>query len=864
MLVLKNVNKVYGKKKMARQVLKDVSLTFPDRGLFFILGKSGSGKSTLLNIIGGLDGATSGEILLNGKDITKWNKKEMTAYRSTYMGFVFQDYNLIDELTVSENISLIETDKKKVEKILNYFEVAQIKDNEASKISGGEKQRVSIARALIKEPKILLCDEPTGNLDSTNSEEVFKILKKISEKTLVLVVTHDEESALKYSKNIVRIVDGEVATEPTIIDDEPTSQIELKSKKLSMANKLKLSIANLKHRKLRLVLTIVLSIVAFVSYGLSNSLNGYVEEKVHAETLVKENVNKIYVQKKSGFGLNRILNDKYITYINENIASPKIYSSYITAKDTEYGLDGFFSGLKEELKDNAFYAQSFLDRNPLYFDVYTDELIHTLDIVGTFPEKKNEILIPEIVADLMTSRTFTYKENEKEVEKEFENKEAVIGFSFPFEDTELTITGYVKDKSLAKYEGLKKESYNYLMTHPTKLYQEFERSYFKTNDDVQDIQKVIVNTKFFDLLELKSNSKIKEDLFPNILTYNDKMTYISLLAVLDEEKEALTKEGIKKIKELKDDEILLSRYTLRELFKEEFTLRYEKEWSEALLKYKDEMYAYNKEIEENPNLSIEPPKKPDDNKIEMDILESLMINNGMFENAIDAEMIDVYKIVSENREEHHTLKIVGLMNDVMEMHSRVGEPFQKYVLPNQVTTGINIYENREEKLEEMLTFLKSDAMLSVTTKYSEVIATTTKVVKKLKVILQYVTIILLIFAVALLSNFIYTSISFNKRKIGILSSLGVRLKDCVDIFLIENLLISLTVFVLSTGLTYSLINLANIYVTNSMQFFIRMFSYDKSIIGFMIWAILFSLVISSILPIIRLHKIKPIDAIKMN
>ncbi len=321
---------------------------------------------------------------------------------------------------------------------------------------------------------------------------------------------------------------------------------------------------------------------------------------------------------------------------------------------------------------------------------------------------------------------------------------------------------------------------------------------------------------------------------------------------------------MKKIKELKDDEILLSRYTLRELFKEEFTLRYEKEWSEALLKYKDEMYAYNKKIEENPNLSIEPPKKPDDNKIEMDILESLMINNGMFEKNLDAEMIDVYKIVSENREEHHTLNIVGLMTDGMEMHSRVGEPFQKYVLSNQVTTGINIYENREEKLEEMLTFLKNDAMLSVTTKYSEVIATTTKVVKKLKVILQYVTIILLIFAVALLSNFIYTSISFNKRKIGILSSLGVRLKDCVDIFLIENLLISFTVFVLSTGLTYSLINLANIYVTNSMQFFMRMFSYDPSIIGFMIWAILFSLVISSILPIIRLHKIKPIDAIKMN
>ena len=182
MLRIKHVFKEYNN----QSVLKDINITLPNKGLISIVGVSGSGKSTLLNLIGGIDKPSKGSIFINNVDVTKLNNKELNWYHNKYLGFIFQSYNLIDYLSVKDNLSLINNNYDILLKKLNIY---NLKDKKVNLLSGGEKQRVAIARGIMKNPKILLCDEPTGALDSTTSVDIMNILKELSKDRLVIVVT---------------------------------------------------------------------------------------------------------------------------------------------------------------------------------------------------------------------------------------------------------------------------------------------------------------------------------------------------------------------------------------------------------------------------------------------------------------------------------------------------------------------------------------------------------------------------------------------------------------------------------------------------------------------------------------------------
>lgn len=217
MLQLRNVCKTYRSKKGADcKALNDVSLTLGEKGLYFLLGKSGSGKSTLLNIIGGLDKADSGEILYNAQSLSGFSANDLDNYRNVTVGFVFQEFNLLEQFNVYENIELVLKMQKldftpqEIENALERVGMQGYGKRAVSELSGGQKQRVAIARALLKQSKIILADEPTGNLDSETSAEIFELLKDISQEKLVIVVTHDRESAEKYGDGIVEIKDGEI------------------------------------------------------------------------------------------------------------------------------------------------------------------------------------------------------------------------------------------------------------------------------------------------------------------------------------------------------------------------------------------------------------------------------------------------------------------------------------------------------------------------------------------------------------------------------------------------------------------------------------------------------------------------------
>ena len=205
----KNVYKKYNEGKSSEIVAnRDVSFEIEHGEFCVIVGPSGAGKSTILNILGGMDNSTSGEIFIDGKDICKFNKRELNDYRRYDVGFVFQFYNLIPNLTVLENVELagqIVKESLNPAGVLESVELSHRLNNFPSQLSGGEQQRVSIARAIITKPLLILADEPTGNLDSKNAEEVMKVLEELNKKEghTIIMITHDDELARSAGRMIV-------------------------------------------------------------------------------------------------------------------------------------------------------------------------------------------------------------------------------------------------------------------------------------------------------------------------------------------------------------------------------------------------------------------------------------------------------------------------------------------------------------------------------------------------------------------------------------------------------------------------------------------------------------------------------------
>ena len=220
MLEVKNLVKVYKPKKGKEvRALNGVSIKFPEKGLVFILGKSGCGKSTLLNMLGGLDRVDSGEIIIKGKSSKDFTQADFDSYRNTYLGFIFQEYNILNEFTVGANVGLAlelqgrKATKEAINEILQQVEMEEYASRKPMQLSGGQKQRIAIARALVKNPEIILADEPTGALDSKTGIQVFDTLKALSKEKLVIVVSHDREFAESYGDRVIELKDGEVISD---------------------------------------------------------------------------------------------------------------------------------------------------------------------------------------------------------------------------------------------------------------------------------------------------------------------------------------------------------------------------------------------------------------------------------------------------------------------------------------------------------------------------------------------------------------------------------------------------------------------------------------------------------------------------
>ena len=306
---VQEVTKTYRAGKKRIEALKAISFELPERGMIFLLGRSGSGKSTLLNLLGGMDRPDGGEIESCGVRLDRATSAELDGYRRDCCGFVFQDYNLIPELTVGENVELglrlqgkgREESGKKAQEALKAVGLEGYEGRKVTELSGGQRQRVAIARAVVKEPELILADEPTGALDEETGKEIFALLKELSKNRLVVTVTHERESAERYGDRVIELKEGKIVCDSGDggNPDSPTPGGDLPEKpegretardakgrekcekaeagkrakagagRLPAGTAMRIGVKNFGKHPFRAAITAILSVIAFVFLGIS-------------------------------------------------------------------------------------------------------------------------------------------------------------------------------------------------------------------------------------------------------------------------------------------------------------------------------------------------------------------------------------------------------------------------------------------------------------------------------------------------------------------------------------------------------------------------------------------------------------------
>ena len=374
MIQITSLYKVYRSKKRKKcYALNDVNLTLPDAGLVFVLGKSGSGKSTLLNLIGGLDKITSGTIEVDGNDISHISERRMCNYRNSHVGFIFQDYHLIEELTVYDNILYSLNlrrmkDQGRVSQALARVGLAGYENRYPSELSGGERQRVAIARAIVKEPRIILADEPTGNLDNQTASSIISILREISRDHLILIVSHNTRDARTYADRIIRLADGRIVGDfsrnpefvdgvhlqdgnlvcpegkeitaedvalinanastqillkndkyiPTQSEEEDCEKIEIQKEKLSFFKKMRLSNKFLKRKTAAIALSSFMVAVIMVIMSLAQTIINFDSGEILSNEMSKVNQTSLLLVKTADEATLATLGENYRIEIEED------------------------------------------------------------------------------------------------------------------------------------------------------------------------------------------------------------------------------------------------------------------------------------------------------------------------------------------------------------------------------------------------------------------------------------------------------------------------------------------------------------------------------------------------------------------
>ena len=519
MLELKNVSKFYYKKGIVSSGISKVTLKF-DMGEFIaITGESGSGKSTLLNVISGLDTYEEGEMYVNGEETSHYNEEDYEEYRKKYIGNIFQSFNLVNSYTVYQNVELVllingetrRSVKHKVIDILKKVDLYKYRHTKVSKLSGGMKQRVSIARCLAKDTPIIIADEPTGNLDSKNAKSVLKLLYEISKYKLVIVVTHNFEQISEYATRRITMHDGSVIEDMKLKDKNEVKEVNTsKFKKTKVISNLRLGIRNTfnivpKFLLLTFVYAFVLiSIVGVYSAFLelestNNTYNSFFNETdANKRVIVKKKDNSSFTNEE----INKL---KSISNVEKVITNDYVYDYSMSLMD---------------------YENIFLDSNFMKLEEFKGKLKY-----GRMPLNDNEIIVSgskenyyiEDMGSELINKEVSINSGSDEI------KVKIVGVSV-FEKYNWMVTSYVSDKI-----------YNYVENHVEQVYgttkvfisdnSQIEYPNIKTSDILSEGQVYIsenysYNCKSYNCMKDSLNIKFsnmytnKEISLSNVKVYN--------------------------------------------------------------------------------------------------------------------------------------------------------------------------------------------------------------------------------------------------------------------------------------------------------------------------------------------------------
>lgn len=433
MLEIKHIKKSYKTGDFVQKALNDVSIQFRQNEFVAILGPSGSGKTTLLNVLGGLDHYDSGDLIINGKSTKNFKAADWDAYRNNSVGFIFQSYNLIGHISIQDNVEMALTlsnvkkkeRRKRAREALKSVGLLEHAHKRPNQLSGGQMQRVAIARSLVNNPDIILADEPTGALDSNTSKQIMDLIQKIASDKLVIMVTHNQDLAYQYATRVIEVKDGKVVSDsnPLTKEEQEEEQYKLKKTKMSFMEALYLSFNNIMTKKGRTLITAFASSIGIIGIALILSLSNGFDLQIdkfergilsampimiskQSMDLDEENLVQLtgeeqekYPDKQTVIPKDNALeslvhqnkiNDDYIDYI-ENIPSDLVYGvSYtkmtalnvltehdgkVSVADTQ---DISFSALPKSLDENTPNAAM-----EAYYDI----------LAGTLPQKKEDIVL---------------------------------------------------------------------------------------------------------------------------------------------------------------------------------------------------------------------------------------------------------------------------------------------------------------------------------------------------------------------------------------------------------------------------------------------------------------------------------------
>ncbi len=918
MLETKDLVKIYKPKKgVPVTALNKVNIKFSDRGMVFLLGKSGSGKSTLLNVLGGLDNYNDGEIIIKGVSSKDFRQKHFDSYRNTYVGFIFQEYNVIDEFTVGANIALaLELQGKKatddeINRILKEVDLEGFGARKPNELSGGQKQRVAIARALVKNPHIIMADEPTGALDSATGKQVLDTLKKLSKEKLVIVVSHDREFAENYADRIIELSDGVIIndvertentatetneqplkfqgntveikaeyhlTEPdreainSYIDSLKGSKLVLNFKgvdalknlfaktdeskiliadktpfkliksKLPLKSAFKIGASGLKHKKIRLVITILLSCIAFGLFGLADTFGAYNHVETCTNSLIDSDIDYIATAKArlittynqhywADYGYS--LSDKDLAEIEKN-TGVKMHGVYLPI-NSNLGFDSNINPEKvdEDIQFNIYntYFQGFAE--------ITEKTVSDMGfklLAGAMPDgTKNEIAVSEYIFEVFKKLQYTDGSTVKDAKgntvtkyEDIKNYSDLLGKLITLNGEKYKITAVIDTNfDLERYLPLTEQKE--FVGNAERLLNYALFSEFTTSADYSYTGIVMTGDGFVKRL-IENRPPVAEITKGYLWAYYDNgnidPSYLAKLEDIRNEK-IIWIDGEKKT--LGEKELIITA---------------------------DSIESYYDIIVDGNDVSPENEQKTDYAK--------------MFKGKTFNLSKEIFNEKEGTTEEGYT--VVGVIEtDEKSQLSRTMVCSEK--LYNEFTEGKENYyvfcvgtaPKERSSLKNMVKYCyreDTDVRYQIQNSVTFELDSINEALQEFSKIFLYIGLGFALFAALMLANFIGTSISYKKQEIGILRAIGSRGNDVFRIFFSESFIIAMINFVLSALGVLAATLIINYVLRYEIGILVTVLSFSIRQVLLLFAVSVLVAFLASYIPVKKIASKRPIDAIR--